>query len=151
MQLNGIDLKSMVIFQVTFLIKLSTQFVMLIMSFAMKNIYQIDLKMQNRTLCSVRFWIPMKSKWCTTMDYMDVKTWRQMDCLEVNCTDNLNLCLWVYVQRLNCSSCTLIPETSCMSSRKTVTHVICNTHRIHNNRRDIWERGKFQGKFLGSR
>lgn len=48
MQLNGIDLKSMVIFQVTFLIKLSTQFVMLIMSFAMKNIYQIDLKMQNR-------------------------------------------------------------------------------------------------------
>lgn len=90
----------------------------------------------------------MKSKWCTAMIYMDNKSQRQMGWLEVNCTDNLNMCLWVFVRRLNCSFCTFIPETSCTSSRKTVTHVICNTHRIHNDRRDIWE--QVQGKFLGS-
>lgn len=50
MQEHDIDLESMLICQITFLFKLSTQFVMLIMSFAMKNIYQIKLEMQNRKI-----------------------------------------------------------------------------------------------------
>lgn len=44
MQVNYIDLKFMLIVLVSFSIKLSTQFVILIIHYALKYIYQIKLK-----------------------------------------------------------------------------------------------------------